>query len=229
MATVQDLLDLLDDKLLGYSGALETVGGSTGVEKKIRQLNAGQHKVWQILVGAGKPGRANWFGKNSNITYPVSDRDQFLPTDFHDLLSVESSSVRMKASGWHKAAWQEERQKTGNVDPTTLDALHYIVSGDFSPTLHISRFTLGVTVTIHYTSILTDWTAAADSTVRIPVPYYDAIVNYAAACLTNAVHHPEVAQGWTNKWDDDQKLIALAGAVRQVGDEVSPESFDTAG
>ena len=229
MATVQDLLDLLDDKLLGYSGALETAGGSTGEQKKIRQLNAGQHKVWQILVGAGRPARANWFGKSDSVVFGASDRDVALPADFHDLLSVESSSVRMKASGWHKASWQEERQKTGAVDPTTIDTMYYVVSGDAAPILNISRFPTALTTTVHYTSTLTDWTAAADVIDRVLSPYRDAIANYAVACLTNAVHHPEVAEGWTNKWGDDQKLIALAGAIRQVGDEVSPESFDTAG
>ncbi len=232
MATVQDLLDILDDKLLAYgtSSALDTPGGgTTATVKKIRALNTGHHKVWQILVAAGKDHRTNWFGKVSSEVFATGVRSEALPTDFHDLLWAESTSVLMKAGAQHRASWQQDRQDNSSATPGNLSALYYLVTGDYTPNLEISRKTTGVTVDVHYTSILPEWTAAGDNSDRIPTPFYDAICNWAASDLINSAQSPAVAAIWFQKWQDDKAMIAAAAAQRQLGDVISSEGFDSAG
>ena len=231
MATVQDLLNILDDKLLAYSlaSALDTPGGTNALTKKIRALNAGHHKVWQILVAAGKDHRTNWFGAESSEVFASGSRTSALPADFHDLLWAESPSVLMKAGSQHRMSWQQDRQNNTSVAPSAIRALYYLVTGDHTPNLEISRKTTGVTVDVHYTSILPEWTAAGDNSDRIPTPFYDAICNWAASSLINSAQSPAVAAIWFQKWQDDKVMIAAAAARRQLGDVISGEGFDSAG
>lgn len=231
MATVQTLLDILDDKLMPYStaSALDTPSGRTALQKKITALNAGQHKVWQILVAAGKDHRTNWFGKVSSEVFASGDNSEALPTDFHDLLWAESTSVLMKAGAQHRMSWQQDRKDNSNATPSALRVLYYLVTGDYTPNLEISRKTTGVTVDVHYTSILPEWTAAGDNSDRIPTPFFDAICNWAASDLLNSAQNPAVANIWFQKWQDDKIMIAAAAAQRQLGDVISSEGFDSAG
>jgi hypothetical protein len=225
MATAQELVDLLDTKLLGYRNSFDTTG-DTGETKKLRAINAGQHKVWQLLVGASKEDRANWFGKSTSVIFGAGDRDQALPVDFHALLSVESSSVPMEASAFWKDTWQEERRKTGNVAPADIQVVHFVVSGDDQPILHISRLTTGLTVTVEYISTLPNITAVADNIDRIPIAFRDAVTNYAATVLTAATQDPAVAQIWAELWRNDQLLITGASDVRQMADLLSKSAID---
>lgn len=231
MATVQNLLDILNDKLGAYSlaSALDTPSGRTALQKKITALNAGQHKVWQILVAAGKDHRTNWFGKVSAETFSTGVKSKALPTDFHDLLWVESTSVLMKAGAQHRMFWQQDRKNDASIAPGSLRVLYYLVTGDYTPKLEISRKTTGVTVDVHYTSILSEWTAAGDNADKISTPFYDAIGNWAASSLINSAHSPAVAAIWFEKWQEDKVMIAAAAARRQLGDVISGEGFDSAG
>lgn len=232
MATVQDLINIVDDKLHAYSpSALTTPGGTTAQDKKIRALNAGKHKVWQLLVGSGRAHRANWFGKkDATISFGIGSNSQALPNDFHDLLWAESTVVRMKAAAQHRTTWQEDRAESANIDMTTLGALYYLVSGDFQPALEISRKpTASLAVTIFYTAIIAEWSALADNIDKIPTPYFDAVCNWAVSELVTALHSPEVAQYWFQKWQDDKEMIIAATAQRNLGDVISTEGFDTAG
>ena len=148
--TVSDLIRPLNLKLRAHAGSLHA-------DDRISALNAGQHKVWQLMVAAGKASRDNWFSKKATLAYTTEDT-KALPVDFHSLLSASSTDVLMKASAWHRAAWQEDRSVAVAIDPTTLDALYYLVSGDFTPTLELSRSVTSLSVDVFYTSILPEWT-----------------------------------------------------------------------
>lgn len=225
MATVADLVTLLDDKLLPYKNAVRSrVEPSPDDDSKVRALNAGQHKVWALILAAGRERRANWFAKSTSISFSAGARSASLPTDCHDVLFVESTDGPVfKPSAWNKEEWQKERAKTGNQDPANLGTVYWVTTGDYTPTLHISRFTTGIDTTVFYTSTLTDWTATSDNIDRILVPYQDAITNYAATVLVSATIDPETHALWKNLWDDDRAMIQMAVTVRQSSDMLTDD------
>lgn len=220
MATVADLVTLLDDKLLPYKNAVRSrVESSPDDDSKVRALNAGQHKVWALMLAAGRERRANWFAKSTTLTFAAGDRDMSLPTDCHDVLFVESTDgAILKPSAWNKEEWQKERATTGNTAPADIGTIYWIATGDYTPTLNISRYTTGLDVTVFYTSTLTDWTATTDNIDRILVPYQDAITNYAAATLISATIDPEAQQLWKSFWESDMAMIQGAVMQRQSSD-----------
>ena len=223
MATVADLILLLDGKLYAHIDALDTTG-HTGEDKKIQALDSGKEKVWQLLVASGKQFRDNWFGKTGAFSFSAGVNSDALPSDFHSLLSAESTSAIMKASTWHKDTWQNKRAQSGNQAVGDQEIFYYLVSGE---TLYIAPKPAGtLSGTVHYVQKLTTWNATSDNVDGVPAAYHDAIANYAAASILAGVRDFEAANFYLGLWRDDQQMISGSGAARNLGDDVSAPAFD---
>ena len=81
---------------------------------------------------------------------------------------------------------------------------------------------------VFYTSILPEWTALTTNIDRLPTPYHDAAVNYAATILLGGTQDIALAEKVNNDWAADKEMIISSAQGRNLGDVVSPEGFDTA-
>jgi len=231
MATVATLLSLLDDKLLHYARDFDLSGAADPAAdreaRKIRALNAGKHKIWQILVAASRPERASWFAKSTAVSINLGTNSVTLPADCHDVLFVESSTVKMVGSTWAKDSWRADRADSTNEDMTVAKRLLYVVAGDSPPVLHVGRKpAANLAATVHYTSILPEWSASADNIDRVPTPYWDAICNYAATLLTSAMQDPETAKMWSGLWTGDEQTAMSAAGSRSSGQNLTQDGMD---
>ena len=224
MATVATILDLLKDKLLPYELAF-AVRGSDDVAL-IRAINAGKSKVWKTAVGASHGTDGAWFAKQGSVSFSSANSGA-LPTDFHALLSAESTSVVMRPSAFHKQAWRDGRAVSGSVDPSTLDELLYLVGGhtDGTQRLKLSRTVSSLTVTIDYTAKLPVWSASSDNIDLMPEVFYEAIADCAAASLLGAAQDAAIASLWRGAWKDSQEMVAAVCAGRQFGGKISDEDY----
>lgn len=224
MATVNDLLERLKDKLLPYENAYDVRGSSDAA--LIRALDMGKQQVWMTVVASSQATGGNWFSRQGSVSYS-SANSAALPSDFHSLLGAESTSVVMRPSSFAKQAWRDDRNQGASVDPATLDILYFVIGGhtDGTPRLHISRSVTSLTVTIHYTQKIAEWTASSDNIDDIPEPFWEAICDYAACHLLAAAQDAQISQLWHDKWLAGKAVIEGAVAVRQFAGKVSEEDY----
>ncbi len=230
MATVQDLLDLLNDKLLPYRAAY-AIRGADDVAA-IRALDQGKENVWRVVVAASQKSAGNWFAKSGSLSYTAGVNVKDLPADFHSLLSAESTTVRMRPSGFGKEDWRDDREETGNADLTTLEALYYVVGGNVAgtPALLVSRKPAAtLTVDIQYTASLAKWSVVADNIDVLPAPLRDPVATWAAQSLLGAAQDEIMARFWSSLCEVDRTLVAAISEGRQFGGVVTAEDFDSAG
>ena len=230
MATVSSLFPSLNDKLGPYSDSLDIPDVNDGNARRVRALNGAQSKVWKMLVGSGKQQRSNWFSKRATVQFTAGLREKDLPTDFHDILFVESTAIPMKPSGWHKQEWQKARKEDAQADLTSLDTMWWVVGGSTTgvPQLLIGRkpdATLDVVV--HYTASLVEWDDVGDSIDHIPEPYRDAMTTYAALLLTaSEAQDTPIASFLRELWNEDKAMIAAAAGIRQSAEFLEPIGQD---
>lgn len=222
MANVSDLISLLDAKLLGYIDALDTTG-HTGQTKKIEALNAGKEKVWQIMVSGNNVSQDNWFATTAAFSFGIGVVTDAMPSDFHILLSAESSSAKMEQSNWHKESWRKGRS-SGNQALDTNAVFYYLISGNNLLIGPPPATTLAGTV--HYIQRLTEWTAVGDSADVVPSTYHDAICNYAASMLIAGTKDYVGAEYWWKAWQDDKELIKGSSSMRNQGADLNAEDID---
>jgi len=229
--TVQSLLDSLDVKVGGYKDSLPT---ATANADKIRLLNAAKNKVWQHLVAAGRMTGGNWFVKKSTLALGAGLNDVDLPADFHDMASVQGATagweaVRFVPSDFWKDVYREQRQTAGNAAAAD-GTRYYLISGDVPAVFNLDRPTAGISLTIFYTSLLPEYSAAGDNIDRMTTVYQDAIVNCAA--MMNAMSRQDVAIANLFKamWDEDKALIAgVASSRRSLAGVVKEMPYDNIG
>jgi len=213
MATVQDLLDALEPKILGYQDAIVPAGLDPVTElpkRKISYLNEAQHEVWKTLVGIGREFDSHWFTKEQPITAGAGEKDFSLPADFHQILMLEATD----------ATWRETRfEKRGFHNPQFLSG-RYSAAGDLPvPTagnpnapvvyavgranpakLYLSHSFPGVQLQGLYVYTLANLTAASDSIDDLLPPYAAPLTNYAAEQILRSVHEVSLSEGWGKRW-----------------------------
>jgi len=229
--TVADLILNWNIKAGGYRDSLPN-----GDADKIILLNAAQHKLWQHLLAAGRGagGSGNWFTTSAAVTFTTADKDKALAADCHDVSFVECTTsgweeVNFEASNFYKDVFRQNRRSAVAAAPTDLTR-YYVVSGDQPPVLHLDRKpNASISLTVHYTRILVDFTASTDSTVGIPTCYRDAIVNLAAFMNALSRHDVAIAQLYQALWNEDKALIAAVGTIRQTASAVSAKAYDNVG
>lgn len=230
MANVSSLISMLDDKLGPYTGRIVPGNSSDNTDAKIRALDAGKEKVWQALVAASKKGATNWFASSTSITINLGTRSASLPSDCHDVLSVELAGVPFRPSAWHKQNWRDQREDATSYATSAVSEALWIVSGNNPPSLEIGpKFTANISPTVFYTSKLSTWSATGDSADVVPSPYHDAICNYAAWYLYGPLQDPAVGEGFWRAWQADRELILGAAGSRQQGGVVTDEDYDSRG
>jgi hypothetical protein len=228
MATVADLVTLLDVKLLGFASALTPAGLDPSTEnlaRKIAVLNESYHTVWRVLVGLEKEFESYWFTKRVTSLSAGGGlvRDFNLPSDFHDMLYIEVASpdasrvIHFERAGFNTLAFISERQQTANVAPTTLPdekVIHYVTARGNPSRLHLGRsFATGTTLSYIYTYFLADLTGSGDSIDDLMTPYQGPVTSCAAAVLLNAVHESGLAQGWESRYERD--VASMRGAAAE--------------
>ena len=225
MATVNDLIGLLDDRLLSFSNSFPAPHANA----KIRALDAGKDYVWRALVAAGREQAANWFATSASVAFGSGAKAANLPEGFHDALFVEAAGVICRPSGWHKQNWRDQRAESAAfANAAAVDELLWIVAGQNPGSLLLGRgVTGGITVTLHYTARLASWTSTSDNVDAVPLPYQSLVVTYAAATLTAAHHHAGVATGWREMLAAETQAAFPAMGVRQSGGAVTVEDYDS--
>lgn len=233
MATVADLLTLLNIKVLGFQDGLSPAGTTPATEnlaRKIAVLNESYHAVWRTLVGLEKEFESYWFTKQTTISAGGGlARDFNLPADFHDMLYLEVASpdasrvVHFERAGFGTPKFISERQQTGNVSPSTLPdekLIHYVTARGNPSRLHLGRsFATGTTLGYIYTYRLADFDDSADSIDDVIAPYQGPITSCAAAILLNAVHEAELAARWEAHYDRDVASMRAAAAEGRAPSE----------
>lgn len=227
MATVQDLLDLLEVKLLGFADSLTPAGLNPATEnlvRKISVLNECQHAVWRTLVGLEKEFESYWFTKQvTNLSAGSGgQRDFDLTADFHDMLFLEvispdaSRVVHFERTGFRTQGFIDQRKQPANIAPSTMPdekLIYYVVARGNPSRLHLGRaFATGTTLGYVYTYTLPDFDAAADTIDDVVAPYRGPITNCAAAILLNSVHESGLAQEWRQVYAQDVASMRAAAA-----------------
>ena len=230
MATVLDLLSILNDKLGPYPDRFVPANSSNNEAVKIRALDAGKEKVWLALVAASKKGSANWFAQETTANITSSTRSGALPADCHDVLGVHLEGVPFRPSAWHKQNWRDQREDATVYALADVDEVLWLVHGNDAPVLEIGpKLDTTIAPTIFYVAKLATWSSSGSSADDVPSPYYDAIVNYACWSLSTSLQDPAVGSLWWNAWQSDREMIQAAGSVRQQGGVVSEEDYDSRG
>jgi len=220
MATAQDLLNLLEPKLLGYQDALTPAGLTPATEnlaRKIHFLNEGWHAAWRALTGIDARANAHWFAKDDTVTVTAGNYDVNLPADFHDMIFVSPADaayqhIVMKKIGMHQPRFKSDRQSNlGNFLNTDVELYYSVTYGD-PGSLRLARSSPGADFDIIYRYRLPNITAANTNIDDMPEPYRPPITDYAAAGILNAVHEPELAQHWWNRWVRAYEEMQLAGS-----------------
>lgn len=230
MATVADLVLLLDDKLLPYRGSYD-VRGPNDIPK-VRLLNSGKEMVWRTVVAASQESRSNWFSKSATLSYTTGDDTEDLPGDFHSLLGAESVTVEMRPSNFHKQEWRADRAESANLDLTTAERLYYVVGGNATagPALLISRKPAAtLSVAIQYVAHLAEWTSESSNIDDLPEPLRDPVVTWAAQNLLGAAQDSVMAKFWGDLAEADRQSIIGVSKGRQFGGVVTEEDLDSAG
>ncbi len=218
-ATTQDLLDLLEPKLLGFQDGLTPAGLTPATEnlaRKIKYLNEGMHAVWRLLVSIPRDAEANWFTTDVAVSIAIGLSDANLPADFHEIILLESTDsaynqINFTKIGIHQRRFRSDRlSDKGNFLATEKEVYYAITRGN-PPEIRLARSSPGVAFNVVYRYTLADLATAASAIDDIPAPYRGPITNHAAAAILASVHEPELARPWADKWEDDVKSILGSG------------------
>jgi hypothetical protein len=229
--TVNDLILVWEIKAAGYKDSLPA-----GVTDRIKLLNAAKEMVWQRIVNAGRSpkGSGNWFVKSTSLALTSSEREKDLPTDFHDVVFVESvtatwEAVAFEAQDFYKQPFRARRRTAATVGPEDGTRM-YVIAGDVPAKFILDKKCAGgITLTVWYTSILPEWTATTDSVTRIPNPYQDAIVNLAAMMSAMSRQDAALSGLYKTLWDENKELIDVIASGRQYASAVSQQPADNVG
>ena len=219
MSTAQDLLDLLEPKLLGFQDGLTPAGltpATENIARKILFLNEGMHAVWRLLVSIDKEAAANFFIKDAAVTVTIGNHDADLPADFHEIFLLESTDaaynqVNFTKIGIHQRRFRSDRLSDKGDFLATEKEVYYAITRGNPPELRLARSSPGVAFNVVYRYTLADLATASSVIDDIPTPYRGPITNHAAAAILASVHEPELAGPWAAKWQDDVKSILGSG------------------
>ena len=218
-ATTQDLLDLLEPKILGFQDGLTPAGltpATENIKRKIKFLNEGMHAVWRLLVSIDREDEANFFTTDVALNIAVDLFDANLPADFHEIFLLESTDAPYKKINFTKIGIHQRRFRSDRLSdkvnfPNTEKEVYYAVTRGQPPEIRLARSSPGVNFNVIYRYTLADITLASSSIDDIPAPYRGPITNHAAAAILASVHEPELAGPWAEKWQDDVKSILGSG------------------
>lgn len=218
-ATAQDLLDLLEPKILGFQDGLTPAGLTPATEntkRKIKFLNEGMHAVWRLLVSIDKEAEANFFTKDVALTIAAGLFDADLPTDFHEIFLLESTDaaynqINFTKIGIHQRKFRSDRLSDKDNFPADEKEVYYAITRGKPPEVRLARKSPGVNFNVVYRYTLADITVAGSSIDDIPAPYRGPITNHAAEAILASVHEPDLARTWAQKWQDDVKGILGSG------------------
>ena len=220
MATAQDLLNLLEPKLLGYQDALTPAGLTPATEnlaRKIHFLNEGWHAAWRALTGIDVRANAHWFVKDATVTVTANSFDANLPADFHDLIFIEPTDeaydhIVFKKIGMHQPRFKSDRESDlGNFLTTDVEVYYSVTYGNPAK-LRLARSSPGAAFNAVYRYSLPNITLSSTVIDDMPAPYRPPITDYAAAGILNAVHEPELARHWWERWTRAYEEMQLAGS-----------------
>jgi hypothetical protein len=210
----QDLLDLLNDHLGGYQNA-------TTEAEKLRRLNEGKDRVWEII----RQDKKDYFIQSSQATTAADDnyfatlttteREFDLPDDFQEMKLIEVTT-----SGYEDREFIEKplahpdfqaarRTATaqGSSQPSSIDTYMYAIVG--KKTMMFAQYLeAALTLKLWYVRSIPDF-ELAETIDEILFPYSKKIAEYAAKRILAKLQDEPQSMLWDKEWRESvQSLVA---------------------
>lgn len=226
--TGADLIDLANDKLSGYSNAVDG-------RALLSYLNEGKDAVWEIL----KANNDDFFTAFSQATIPAglnyfapllaNVREYTLPDNFREMRFIECTTPSYELTKWTYKKPSDPEFRLARQSGTAAGASGNNQSQEFFYTYVGQQLVLAMyppttlTAILWYTIGLPDF-EYSDPIPEIMWPYSKSIATYASkAVMLNADDAKFAA--WKSEWKDSVVSTSQNSAPRNQADPIFVEDF----
>lgn len=229
--TGQDLLDMANQRLLGYQNAVDS-------DTLLSYLNEGKDELWAILKNL----EAQYFTHSSQNTDntkndffgPVNSttRDYIAPIDLREINHIYCFDTGLQQTvftyknetdrDWVDAYRDASIDSLSNAAPAI--EYYYTIRGHNS--LRFAQFFQnGITnLQIDYTRAILDF-GLTDTVDEIVIPYSRKIANYAVKKAILGLKDAEAFDRWREEWKDDILMITSSAGPRNQADPTFVADF----